>query len=155
MGAVYFYHLTQNPLERTLLLLLEKALQAGWRIEVRAIDEKRLAWLDEQLWLGSEESFLPHGLAGGTHDTHQPVVLSLKPTGQANCIMSVDGALITQDEVEASNRICIIFNGLDDRELQIARQQWKSLTEAGCQAQYWSEETGHWQKKSEKNLPTS
>ena len=155
MGAAYFYHLTKKPLEQALPLLLEKALQVGWRIEVRAIDEQRLAWLDEQLWLGSEESFLPHGLAGGAYDAHQPILLSLKPTGQANCIMSVGGALIDQDEVKASDRICIIFNGLDDRELQIARQQWKSLTEAGCQAQYWFEETGRWQKKADKNAPPS
>jgi DNA polymerase-3 subunit chi len=27
------------------------------------------------------------------------------------------------------------------------------LTDAGCQAQYWSEETGRWQKKAQKNVP--
>ena len=155
MGAAYFYHLTQNPLEHALSLLLEKALQAGWRVEVRANDEQRLTWLDEKLWLGPEDNFLPHGLAGGAHDDCQPILLSLKPTGLADCTVSVDGALITQYEVEASERICIIFNGLDEQELNVARQQWKSLTEAGCQSQYWSEESGYWQKKMEKNTQSA
>ncbi|MCW8843703.1 MAG: DNA polymerase III subunit chi, partial [Rhodobacteraceae bacterium] len=30
------------------------------------------------------------------------------------------------------------------------RGQWKSLTDAGCAAQYWSEESGRWEKKAEK-----
>jgi len=153
MGAAYFYHLTQQPLEQALPLLLEKALQANWRVEVRASDAQKLSWLDEKLWLGAVEAFLPHGLAGGEHDRHQPILLSLTPTGQANCIMLVEGALITHDEVQASERVCIIFNGLDEQELNAARQQWKSLAEAGCQAHYWSEETGRWQKKAEKNVP--
>ncbi|MAT87695.1 MAG: DNA polymerase III subunit chi [Aestuariivita sp.] len=153
MGAAYFYHLTQKPLEKALPILLEKAMQAGWRIEVRGNDEQRLAWLDEQLWLGPSDSFLPHGLAGGVQDALQPILLSLKPTSQANCIISVDGALIDENEVEVSERICILFNGLDVEQLNGARQQWKSLTEAGCQAQYWSDESGRWQKKAEKNAP--
>ena len=31
-----------------------------------------------------------------------------------------------------------------------ARVQWKTLTDAGCSAQYWSEESGRWEKKAEK-----
>ena len=30
-----------------------------------------------------------------------------------------------------------------------AREQWRGLTKAGAKAQYWSEETGQWQKKAE------
>ena len=32
MGAAYFYHLTERPLEATLPVLLGKALEAGWRV---------------------------------------------------------------------------------------------------------------------------
>ena len=153
MGAAFFYHLTQKPLEQALPILLEKALQAGWNIELRANDEQRLDWLDQKLWLWSEDSFLPHGRAGGCHDSRQPVLLSLKSTGRTDCIMSVDGALIINDEVNASHRTCVIFNGLDGKELNVARQQWKSLTDAGCHAIYWSEVSGRWQKKAERNVP--
>ncbi len=52
MGEVYFYHLTERPVEVTLSVLLEKALGAGWKIAVRGRDEERLADLDRRLWLG-------------------------------------------------------------------------------------------------------
>lgn len=151
MGAVYFYHLTQRPLEHTLPVLLDKARQAGWRIAVRGTDRARLDWLDEKLWLGPEEGFLPHGRAGGPHDGMQPILLtSDKQAGnEATCVMSVDGAEVTPDEVTALERVCVLFDGNDDQAVQHARDQWKMLTQAGCSAQYWSEESGRWEKKAE------
>ncbi len=151
MGAVYFYHLTRQPLEHTLPVLLDKARQAGWRIAVRGTDPARLDWLDEKLWLEPEEGFLPHGRAGGPHDAMQPILLTSEPqaTNAATCIMSVDGAAVVPDEVAALERVCILFDGNDTQAVQHARGQWKALTEAGCSAQYWSEESGRWEKKAE------
>lgn len=151
MGAAYFYHLTQRPLEATLPMLLGKSLEAGWKVAVRGTDKGRLDWLDQKLWQGPEESFLPHGLSGGPHDALQPVLLTTGVAANApDCIMCVDGAEITPEEVHALERVCIIFDGLDDRAVQQARVQWKALTDAGCPAQYWSEESGRWEKKAEK-----
>lgn len=152
MGAAYFYHLTRNPLERTLPVLLGKARQAGWRIAVRGTDPARMAWLDERLWLGPEDGFLPHGLAGGPHDADQPILLTTAPQA-ANapaCLMTVDGAEVTPEETRALERVCILFDGNDDSAVQTARVQWKTLTDAGCSAQYWSEESGRWEKKAER-----
>ena len=36
--------------------------------------------------------------------------------------------------------------------LDAARGQWRALTGAGCKAQYWSEESGRWEKKAESGL---
>lgn len=151
MGAAYFYHLTRNPLEVTLPILLGKARQAGWTIAVRGADPGRLEWLDEKLWLGSDDGFLPHGLAGGAHDALQPILLTTladAPNG-ATCVMAVDGAQVAAEEVEALDRVCILFDGTDPEAVQHARGQWKALTGAGCSAQYWSEEAGRWEKKAE------
>ena len=38
MGEVWFYHLTDRPLEATLPALLDRALAAGWRVAVRGTD---------------------------------------------------------------------------------------------------------------------
>ncbi len=151
MGAVYFYHLTRQPLERTLPVLLDKARQAGWRIAVRGTDPARLDWLDEKLWLGPEEGFLPHGRAGGPHDAAQPILLTseAQAANEPACVMAVDGAEVAADEVAALERVCILFDGNDDMAVQHARGQWKALTGAGCSAQYWSEESGRWEKKAE------
>lgn len=151
MGAAYFYHLTRNPLEQTLPVLLGKAREAGWRIAVRGREQARMEWLDDRLWLGPEEGFLPHGLAGGPHDAAQPILLT---TGAAAndpaCLMAVDGADVAPDEVARMERVCILFDGNDEAALNRARSQWKALTDAGCAAQYWSEESGRWEKKAEK-----
>ena len=64
--------------------------------------------------------------------------------------MTVDGAEITAAEVTSLERVCVLFDGNDDVALQTARAQWKSLTDAGCSAQYWSEESGRWDKKAER-----
>jgi len=151
MGAAYFYHLTRRPLEATLPVLLDRALQAGWRVAVRGTDAGRMAWLDEKLWLGPEEGFLPHGLAGGAHDADQPILLTTGPeaANAPECVMAVDGAEVSSTEVDALERVCILFDGNDHDALTRARGQWKMLKDAGCKAQYWSEESGRWDMMAE------
>ena len=66
MGAAMFYHVTRSAPEAVAAMLVDKALAAGWRVELRAVAEDRLARFDELLW--AREGFLPHGRAGGAHD---------------------------------------------------------------------------------------
>ena len=125
-------------------------------------DELGLAWrafylnetdkLDQALWLGAEDSFLAHGLAGGAHDDLQPVLLTTTPTDRA-CIMCVDGAEVTPQQVQAAQRVCILFDGNDEVALAGARAQWKALTGAGCAAQYWAQDNGRWVMKAEAAMP--
>ena len=148
MGAAYFYHLSERPLEATLPVLIGKALEAGWRVAVRGRDTDMLERLDRQLWAG--DGFLPHGLAGGNHDAEQPVLLTTgEAANGATCVMSVDGADVTVDEVTAGERVCILFDGANAGALEHARNQWRHLTGAGVAAQYWAEEGGRWIKKAE------
>ena len=151
MGAAFFYHLTRQPVEVTLPMLLGRALGNGWRVAVRGTDPDRMDWLDQKLWLGPEEDFLPHGLVGGPHDAEQPVLLTCgadTPNDPA-CLMAVDGAAVSAEEVQRLERVCILFDGHDDQALTRARGLWRELTAAGCAAQYWSEESGRWEKKAE------
>ena len=153
MGAAYFYHLTRHPVDQTLTLLLGKARGAGWRIAVRGSDPGRMEWLDDKLWQGADDGFLPHGLAGGRHDADQPILLTVGAGAAANdpaCVMTLDGADIRPEEVQALERVCVLFDGHDPDAVQRARVQWKTLTDAGCSAQYWSEESGRWEKKAER-----
>ena len=151
MGAAYFYHLTRKPLEATLPMLLGKALGAGWRVAVRGTDAARMEWLDQKLWLGPDDAFLPHGLAGGPHDADQPVLLVTEraAANDPQCLMTIDGAEVSSEDVEALDRVCVLFDGNDPDAVDVARAQWRDLTGAGCSAQYWSEESGQWVKKAE------
>lgn len=155
MGQVYFYHLTRSDAASTAATLLGKCLGAGWRVALRGGDPERLRWLDEKLWLGASEGFLPHGLEGGAHDARQPVLLTTQggaPANGAQAVMAVDGAGVDPGEVAALERVMVIFDGGDAESVGRARVQWKALTDAGCAARYWSEEGGAWAEKASKNL---
>ncbi len=151
MGSVYFYHLTRSGAEATLATLSQRALGQGWHVAIRACDAARLSHLDQALWLaGGDDSFLPHGLAaGGPQDALQPILLTLDPAPDRACLMLVDGAKVTADEVRTAERVCVLFDGGSDAAVSSARQQWKSLTAAGLAARYWSEEGGSWTMKAE------
>ncbi|MEM6636032.1 MAG: DNA polymerase III subunit chi [Pseudomonadota bacterium] len=151
MGAAFFYHMTRQPLEVTLAVLLQKSLGAGWSVVVRGGAPERLDWLDQKLWLGRDDGFLPHGLAGGRHDHLQPVLLTSgmeRPNGAA-CLMAIDGAAVDAAEVAELERVCILFDGNNEDAVQIARDQWRALTADGCAAKYWSDDDGSWKMKAE------
>ena len=151
MGAAYFYHLTRVPLDVTLPMLLEKSLAAGWRVAVRGTDEENLRRLDQQLWLRPEDGFLPHALAGSGFDADQPILLTTggEAANGPECLMAVDGAEVSAEECQQMQRVCVLFDGNSEPAVQRARDMWKSLTGQGVAAQYWSEESGRWQKKAE------
>jgi len=151
MGTAMFYHLTRSTAEDTVTSLLGRAVSIGWRIMIRGRDAAGLDRLDADLWVKPENSFLPHGRAGRADDANQPVLLGDGPiTNAANAMMLLDGAEVSPDEARTLTRVWLIFDGEDSSALAAARLQWKVLTEAGIAAQYWSEETGKWQMKAEK-----
>ncbi|VDS09110.1 DNA polymerase III subunit chi [Paracoccus haematequi] len=153
MGNALFYHLTRSPAESLLPVLIGKSLAAGWHVELRGTDPARMERLDLHLWQG--DGFLPHGLAGGPHDARQPVLLTVAgqmAAGQAAangpaCLMALDGAEVAPTELAGLERACIIFDGGDAAATARARDQWRALTGAGVAAEYWSEESGRWERK--------
>lgn len=151
MGVVMFYHLTRSSVDETLMQLLPRALGQGWRVMIRGTDPEALARLDAQLWLGGEDAFLPHGLQGGPHDADQPVLIGQGAiANNAKGLFLLDGAETSAAEALGLERVWLLFDGGDGAALARARSQWKALTEAGVAAQYWSEESGRWEKKVEK-----
>lgn len=153
MGEVFFYHLTRSTLEDTLANLLPRALGQGWRVMLRGGDAARRDWLDQKLWLG--EGFLPHGQTGGPHDALQPVLIAPPGTSAAgcDCLMVHAQDPITAAEAAAIQRGCVFFDANDPQEMESARALWRSLSAENTPAQYWSEETGRWEKKAQSRPP--
>lgn len=151
MGTVMFYHLMQSAPADTLAVNAPRALAQGWRVMVRGSDRAALERLDAALWLkGGDDSFLPHGLEGGPQDADQPVLLGQgRPVNGAQVLALIDGAEADDVEIAAMQRVWVLFDGNDAPRLQAARAQWKAMTAAGHAAQYWSEESGRWEKKAE------
>ena len=151
MTTAVFYHLIHAGLDDTLRMILTRALAQGWRVFLRGSDAAALARLDEKLWLGPEDGFLPHGLAGGAHDAMQPVLLGQGAIGNAaQGLLLVDGAEVSVTEALPLERVWVLFDGADAAQVQGARGLWTRLTVAGMAAQYWSDEGGAWVKKTEK-----
>jgi DNA polymerase-3 subunit chi len=95
-------------------------------------------------------------MAGGDFDADQPILLRADTVAVTDgCLMCVDGAEVTADEIAACERVCILFDGLEDAAVSRARVQWKTLTDAGAVAQYWSQASGRWEKKAEANADAS
>ena len=151
MGEVYFYHLTRQSINEALVPLLKKCLDNNWRVVVRATDLKFLEALDETLWEGPSNEFLPHGLLGGAHDSDQPVLLV--PEGQVapphDCLICISNASVTSDEVSLSKRVCIIFQDDSPSDVEHARNQWKKFLDEGLSAKYWDQSSGSWELKAE------
>lgn len=151
MGTVMFFHLIQSAPADTLAINAPRALAQGWRVMVRGTDPAVLDQLDAALWLkGGDDSFLPHGVEGAPQDSYQPVLLGRGgAVNGAKVLALVDGAEASDAEIAAMERVWVLFDGNDEARLQAARAQWKAMTGAGHAAQYWSEETGRWEKKAE------
>ena len=152
MQPVFFYHLTQSGLIDTLMLLLDKAMQKPWRVTVRGGHVEQMREIDAALWRGPEDAFVGHGMQGGPHDGFQPVLLTtgLEVHEDREFLIAIGNAPVRIEDVQGNERVAIVFDGENDEQLRIARDHWRVLTAAGCDAQYWSEETGRWTMKAQK-----
>ncbi len=150
MALVMFYHLTRSRPAQTLAAILPRAVGMGWRVMLRGTDAGRIAELDAALW--QAEGFLPHGIVGGSHDADQPILLGDGALADGiRALALVDGATCTLSEAQALERVWILFDGNDPAALDTARAQWREMTSAKIAAQYWSEDSGKWEKKLDKS----
>jgi DNA polymerase III subunit chi len=143
---VDFYQLAGTPPEQVIASIAEKILSADGRLIVIAEDEAYLARLDRMLWDQGPTSFLPHGLAGGSDDVRQPVLLTASPDAPnlARNLLVADG--IWREAALTFDRSFFLF---DDATLQGAREAWKSLADRdGVERRYWAQQDGKWVQKA-------
>jgi DNA polymerase-3 subunit chi len=142
---VDFYQLAGTPAEQVIASLSEKVLESDGRLLIVAEDEGFLARLDRLLWDQGGSSFLPHGLAGGSDDSRQPILLSGSPDApnQARNLLIADGAW--REAALTYDRSFYLF---DDSTLEGARLAWKLLAgREGVERRYWAREGAKWVKK--------
>jgi len=143
---VDFYQLAGTPSEQIIASIAEKVLDTDGRLLIVADDEAYLAKLDRILWDQGAGSFLPHGLAGGSDDSRQPILLSTSPDApnQARNMLIADGAW--REAALTYDRSFYLF---DDATLEGARLAWKLLSgRDGIERRYWAQEAGKWVKKA-------
>lgn len=146
---IKFYHLTRQPLEVALPMLVGKAWEQRIPTVIRASDEARVRSLDTLLWTYDDESFLPHGTARSPTPEALPVYLtagSEVPNG-ATLLMLVDNRL--DEDVGRFAKCHYLFDGRDDARVAQARQHWTALKAEGHTLSYWQQnDEGRWQQKA-------
>lgn len=146
---VWFYHLERTSLEQALPELLDKTLAKGWRASVRARSPERLEHLDGWLWSYRDDSFLPHGVEGEANMACQPILLTtqIDNANQAQVLFLIDG--VEPAALDGYSRCLVLFDGKDEEQLALARQQWEALKDEGAALSYWQQRAqGGWEKQA-------
>jgi DNA polymerase III subunit chi len=144
---IRFYHLEQRRIDQALPPLLERALEEGRRVLVRASSDEMVAALNERLWTYDESSFLPHGAAGDGDPTTQPIFLTseLENPNSATMLVKLSGAEGEADDT--FDLVILLFDGRDEAALAHARGEWRRLKDQGRTISYWREsDEGGWEQ---------
>jgi len=148
VSEVRFHHLERRRADEALPRLIERALEEGQRVLVRAPSEDMAAALNERLWTYDDASFLPHGAAGDGDPTTQPIFLTSEvanPNG-ATMLVRVSGAEVAEGD-EAFDLTLLLFDGRDEASLAHARAEWRRLKDGGHAISYWREsDEGGWER---------
>ena len=142
---VDFYQRGSSTAEQVIGSIADKLLAQDARLLVIAEDEGLLARLDRLLWDQGPASFLPHGIAGGTDDARQPILLSKNPDApnRARNVLIADGHW--RDAALTYDRAFYLF---DAASLDGARLAWKLLAgREGVERRYWAQSDGKWVQK--------
>jgi DNA polymerase-3 subunit chi len=143
---VDFYQLGGTSPEQVIASIAGKLLADGGRLLIVAADEGMLARLDRTLWDQGDTSFLPHGVAGGTDDARQPVLLSTSTDAPnlARNLLIADGEW--REAALSYDRAFYLFDG---ETLEGARLAWKLLAgRDGVERRYWAQDAGKWVKRA-------
>jgi DNA polymerase-3 subunit chi len=145
---IRFYHLEQRRIDQALPPLLERALEEGRRVLVRASSDEMVAALNERLWTYDESSFLPHGAAGDGDPMTQPIFLTsgLANPNAATMLVQLSGAPASEAD-NAFDLVVLLFDGRDEAALAHARGEWRRLKDQGRTISYWREgDEGGWER---------
>ena len=143
---VDFYQLGSTPLEQVIASIAQKLLSEEKRLLIVAEDDGLLGRLDRMLWDQGATSFLPHGLAGGSEDARQPILLGSETDAPnlARNILIADGqwreAALTYDRA---------FYLFDAATVDGARLAWKLLAgRDGVERRYWAQVDARWKQQA-------
>jgi DNA polymerase III subunit chi len=148
VSEVRFHHLERRRVDEALPRLLERALEEGRRVVVRASSEEMAAALNERLWTYDDASFLPHGAAGDGDPAAQPIFLTSEVgnPNTATMLVRLAGAEVAQAD-EAFDLALLLFDGRDEASLAHARAEWRRLKDEGRAISYWREsDEGGWER---------
>jgi DNA polymerase III subunit chi len=148
LGEFRFHHLERRRVDQALPGLLERALEEGRRVVVRAPSDEMVEALNERLWTYDDASFLPHGAAGDGDPLTQPIFLTARTENpnRATMLARLSGAQAGPAD-ERFDVVLLVFDGRDEAALAHARGEWRRLKDEGRSPSYWREsDEGGWER---------
>jgi DNA polymerase-3 subunit chi len=145
---VRFHHLERRRVDQALPELLERALEEGRRVLVRASSDEMAAALNERLWTYDDASFLPHGGAGDGDPMTQPIFLTAEAENPnaATMLVRLSGAEASPAD-DGFELVILMFDGRDEAALAHARGEWRRLKDGGGALSNWREiDEGGWER---------
>ena len=145
MAEAFFYHLEGTTAEDMLPDLLQRGVARGLRLAVEVADAERLSALSLKLWSYEDVAFLAHGADGEPFPEAQAIWLASNSENPnaAQCRFYFGGAWPTA--ATTYDRVCLIFDGGDENELQKTRSLWREFKGLGIAIKYWKkDEGGRW-----------
>lgn len=141
-GRVDFYQVSRDPAEHVVVPIARRILAENGRLLVVSADRAQLERTSAALWDAGPASYLANDHADAPEPQVQPVLLNAEcvaPNG-ARHIALIDGAW--RDAALGFDRVFYFF---DDRTIDVARSQWRSIKAMeGVAANFWRQEGGRW-----------
>ncbi|KWV94295.1 DNA polymerase III subunit chi [Erythrobacter sp. AP23] len=119
---VDFYQLSCDPVDVTVAKLARKVLQAGERLLVVSADEAQRSHLSKVLWEQGGAAFLANGMAGGAHETRQPILLSEGSAAPNDARMALIADGRWREEALGFDRVLLLF---DATQRDAAAELWR------------------------------
>jgi DNA polymerase-3 subunit chi len=148
VGEFRFHHCERRRVDEALPQLLERALEEGRRVVVRASSEEMAAALNDRLWTYEDASFLPHGAAGDGDPMSQPIFLTarVENPNRATMLVRLSGSDAAPEDAKF-DPVILMFDGRDQDSLAEARAEWRRLKDEGRAISYWREgDDGGWER---------
>lgn len=139
-----FWQVTDDPIEKVVVLIAKRALAGGERVLVVSADPDQRAAISRSLWQAGPDSFLAHGEADAPGADRQPILLGAEPAAlnQASHLILADG---TFRDAPGFARVFLLF---PPDAAPAARAAWRAhdgrddITRA-----YFAQDEGRWVKK--------
>jgi len=130
--------------------LVERSLARDWRVVLQFVTRESLDLVDTKLWSFSDVAFIGHSCVLDEFAGDQPVFLTLddqENPNKAQIRFCLEGGQAA--DIAPYQRLVVMFDGHDDRQLASAREQWKYFKAQGDDVTYWQQNMDHgWGKKS-------
>ena len=151
MTEAVFYKLTDKDRITTLRSILVRSRERGWRVAVRCNSDSDALLIDHSLWKAPDDGFLPHGRMGGEFDQDQPILIltDSHAPNRPDALVLMNRYDVDSSELSRLQRVCVLFDGRDERSVGSARQLSGQLTDAGVNVVCWVNENGAWFQRQE------